>query len=505
MSNSKIAEALGVDLSEVSKLDPGTALLAKLAEASGLVDKPITGDAVEYHDGSKIVLPRGMGFAKAYKVLKRLEEEAETPTDFRKFFKYRADDGAYAALMVIKRRYGMLLGKELDMGFFGKLNAQTREIKVGVGQTMQVPWGLIEIPSCPGLELQLAEANHRENGRVFAIQGSGPKKYREEFEELVAEIEEFLKQNSIYRGRALIGAEELDFLDLDSFDANQIVFADDVQHVLEGTVWAPLRYTDTMRRERVPLKRCILLHGPYGTGKTSVGQLTALYATTNGWTFISARPGRDKVEDVLRTARLYQPAVVFVEDIDVSTAPSGDNEEVSKFLDAFDGITAKGGELIAVMTTNHLDRIHKGMLRPGRLDAVVEIGALDRNGTERLVKAIVPASKLDPEIDYDAVYESMEGFFPAFIRESLTRSVTFAIHRNEGSQDYVIGTDDLVGAALSLRPQLEALNSANEGVVRPSLDVAIEDVVRGAVVDMRLRDNYGDNVLRIVADKGEDN
>jgi transitional endoplasmic reticulum ATPase len=38
------------------------------------------------------------------------------------------------------------------------------------------------------------------------------------------------------------------------------------------------------------------------------------------------------------------------------------------------------------MTTNHKDEIHKGMLRPGRLDAIIEIGAMDRPGVEKLAR-----------------------------------------------------------------------------------------------------------------------
>lgn len=498
MSNSDntIENTTAASLSDLS-------LLEQLTNAiTGQKDDRITGDAVDFHDGSKIILPRGMGFGKAFKVLKRLEEEAETPTDFRHSFRYRADDGAYAALQVIKERYGMLLGKQIDMGWFGKINAQTRTIKIGVNETMQVPWGLIEIPTCPGLELYLAETYDKDYGHIFIVQGSGPRKYREEVEALFTDIERYLKLHSIYRGRAIIGSNDPDFLDLTSFKGEQIVFSEDVHHVLEGTIWAPLRHTETMRAEGVPLKRAILLHGPYGTGKSSVGMLTAEVATEHGWTFISARPGVDSVDDVLRTARLYQPAVVFIEDIDVETS-TGEADEVTKFLDAFDGITAKGGELVAVMTSNHLDRIHKGMLRPGRLDAVVEIAQLDRSGIERLIRAVVDPSKLDDTTDFDAVYAEMDGFFPAFVRESVTRAVTFAIGRNNGSRDYLISTEDLVGAAQSLAPQLKALHDASEGVVTPKLESLIGKVVRESVTGLRVQDNAHGEKNLIVEDDSD--
>lgn len=448
--------------------------------------KIITGDEVEFHDGKKIGLPRGMTYGKAKRVLTRLEEEAETETHFSRDFRYRPDDGAYAALQCIKNRWGMALGK-VQHTFFGTIPAEKRTINIGVGQTMQVPWGLLEVPIFEGLELYLAETKDRDYGVIFRIHGKGPRKYQDEMEGFFDDVEQYLRTNSIYRGQAIIGSDNPEFLDLSAFDANKIVFSDEVTAMLSGTLLAPIRHTDTMRREGVSLKRALLLEGPYGTGKTSIGQMVAQVAVANSWTFISAKPGRDKVEDVLRTARLYQPAVVFIEDIDAE-ASSGEQDAVTKLLEAFDGITSKGGELQVVMTTNHLDRIHKGMLRPGRLDAVVHIGSLDRNGIERLVKVIVPEGKLADDVDFDAVAAAMDGFLPAFVKEALTRAITFSIDRLEGGRTYLIATEDLVNAAHSLQPQLDALNGAGEGERRPLLETAIGGVVKDAMKSVAFSD-----------------
>lgn len=447
---------------------------------SHLFGEQITGEEVEFHDNPKIILPRGMTYDTAFAIFERLQQEAETPTAFDRKFLYRSNDGAHAAFKVIRRRYGMLLGKA-EMSFFGLEPAEKRTIAIGVNETMQVPWGKIEIPTMKGLTLTLCD-QHRDKdyGSIFEIHGVGPNKYKDEIEALFNDIEEELRTNSIYRGRALSGSSSLEFLDLTSFDPKKVVFSDEATAVLEGLVHSPIRYAEAMRQEGMPLKRSILLEGPFGTGKTSEGMILAGIAVENGWTFISARPGKDKVDDVLRTARLYQPAVVFVEDIDGETN-SGEHDEVTKFLDAFDGITAKGGDLIAVMTTNHIERIHKGMLRPGRLDAVVHIGSLDRGGIERLVRAVVATDKLAADVNYDEVADAMQGFYPAFVKEALSRAITVAIGRGEGRTDYVIDTSDLVTAAVSLHAQLKQLEDATEGERRPALESALGLVVEKAV------------------------
>lgn len=315
----------------------------------------------------------------------------------------------------------------------------------------------------------------------------GPKKYDKEMNKIFDALDKYLASHSIYRGKAIQGADDPQFLDLSTFDPTKIVFSDEATSAIEALIHAPIRYTDAMRADGIPLKRAALLEGPFGTGKTSEGQILAGIAVENGWTFISARPGRDKVEDVLRTARLYEPAVVFIEDIDGSTN-SGEDDEVTKMLDAFDGITAKGGELFVVMTTNHVEKIHKGMLRPGRLDAVVHIGKLDRGGVERMIRAVVDPTKLSDEVNYDTVFESMVGFYPAFVKEAVNRAKTYAIKRLSGATDYLIETEDLAEAAISLHSQLEQLEGAGEGVRKPTLDSAFEDVINRKLLGVEVFD-----------------
>lgn len=446
--------------------------------AAGMFGTPITGDEVEYHDSPKITVPRGMTFERVQEIFTRLREEQEEIHNFDRRFRYRPDDGAYATAEVLRDRYGMALGKSIDMGFFGRMRPETRTIDLGNGEKVQVPWGMIEIPALPDVTITLCDRHHdREYGAIFELHVSAPKKHQKEVQAIFDAIEDQLRTGSIYRGKAIVGTDSPEFIDLSGLNPAEIVFSDDVTRILEGTVWAPLRYTAALENEGVRLKRTILLHGPYGTGKTSAGQITAQIAVENGWTAIIARP-QDDIIDVLRTAKLYEPAVVVVEDVDTETS-SGEDDEVKRLLDAFDGITAKGGKLVVVMTTNHLERIHKGMLRPGRFDAVLEIGSLDRGGVERLIKAIVPPEKLAKGLDFDTIHQAMDGFYPAFVREALERAKTFAIARLGGQSKYKLTTEDIADAALSLRAQLDALNAAHEGTQIPTLDAALRDAVKG--------------------------
>lgn len=456
-------------------------MLLAIGGHGGMGTRVAADGQVDFHDGPKIVLPKGMTYEEALKTLQRHRDDAETRTSWSREFKYRLDDGAHAAHLVLQRMFGMTMGEARHVdGLFGThvIPAETRDIAVAFNQRVQVPWGTVTLPRLPGLELLFEARQNDEYGAVFGLYALGPRKYKDEVEAIFDAVEEELRTNSIYRGQALNGSNKLEFIDLSAFNPEEIVFSAPVQRALEAKLWSVLRYTEAVRQQGVPLKRAVLLYGPYGTGKTSAGTITGQIATQNGWTYLRAGSG-DNIEDVLRTARLYQRAVAFFEDIDRAGDVDGDG--LAKLLDAFDGVTTKGGELVVVMTTNRQEGIPKGMFRPGRLDAVIRIAELDRDGTERLIKALVPAGKLSADVDYDKVFTAMEGYLPAFIREAVNSALLYAVDRLRGGQDYVITTEDLVAAAESLRDQFVAHQAANEGLREPTLNRAMTETIQGAL------------------------
>lgn len=468
------------------------AILAALArQTQG--QSVIQDDDVKFHDDptrKDITLPDGMTYEDANRILMRKHEESQKRTRFRRVFRYRPEDGANAVSIVLKRMFGITVGKEQQLPFGMTKPPEMRTIYVGPKKTKEVPWGLIEIPSLGNANVYI-DAEGGEYGPVLEVVVDAAKMYKREVEAFLTAIQDELEVNSIYRGHALEGAYELRFMDTAHFDSSQIVFSDEVTRTLDGGLFAVLRYEDSLRKARIPTKRSVLLYGPFGTGKSSIGLITAQVATKHGWTFLSAKAGRDTLKHVLQTAKLYEPAVVFVEDIDVHTPSAADKVAISELLDVFDGIASKGDKLLVVMTTNHIEDVPAGMLRPGRLDFAIPIDGLDRNGVERLIKAVCPPGLLSDDIDYDAVYAEMAGFQPAWVKATADRAKSFAIDRENGAITFQLETDDLVSAARSLHAQLELMNGAAEGAEVDPFAEAFERAVREAMGDMHLHDEYG--------------
>jgi transitional endoplasmic reticulum ATPase len=464
-------------------------LLDVLAEVGGR----LTAEDDVIFQGKKLVIPENMDLNDAVRFLRTKIEEDGQNMSFSRTYRFRPWDGAIASMNALKRAFGMVHQKGVR-GLFGVTPPALITVNTGPNEQEQAPWGNLEIPMLPGVEFYLGSTQDKELGSLFEINASGPRKMRFHIEGVFRLIEDELNTRSIYRGKAFDGQEMPEFLDTVAFDPTKVIYAKDVVEQLDANVWALMKYSDTMRKNGIPLKRATLFEGPYGTGKTLGAYMTAKIAVENGWTFLYARPGRDKLADVMATARLYQPSCVFFEDVDnIAAGDTPGNDAVAKLLDIFDGITAKGTEIMVVLTTNHADRIHKGMVRPGRLDAVIHIGAPDEDGVRKFVETNVPHELLDYNIDWERVGKSMEGYYPAFITESIDRAKRYNISRNNGTPS-LINTDDLVLAADGLRPQLALMEGAPETPPIESLDAAFERVVLDTVNGFQLVDEHGKQV-----------
>lgn len=434
------------------------------------------------HEGDKLIIPERMTLNQAEQFIRQTRKREEQETSFMRQFNYRPWDGGIATWNVLKRTFGAVGHQAQTVeGFFTEdIKPRVITIPTGPHSYSQVPWGDLTVPYLPGVVLTLDQSGHEDYGIVFVVHAIGPRKYRTQIEGLFTLIQKELEENSLYRGKAIDGAMMANFIDLSAVDPRKVHYTEQVFADLEANIYSPLRYSDQNRELSLPLKRAILIHGQFGTGKTLAAYLTGQVATENKWTFLFARPGKDDLLHVMQTARLYQPAVVFFEDMDLVASPDGqDGDAMTKMLDIFDGITAKGTEIMIILTTNHPEKIHKGMLRAGRLDAVIQIGSLDRSGIEGMVKSNAPEGKLAADLDYDEIYDAMSDLLPSFVKEAIDRAIRYALARTSGrTSDIKLTTQDFVRAAYGLQPQLKMMEDAHETHNHEALGEALKSKVQ---------------------------
>lgn len=438
-------------------------ILARLTELGG---QTVGEDSLKFQ-GSQIILPANMEgkLEEVVSFITDWDEQQNNTFEFSRKFSYRPWDGAAAFDRAMKRVFGTSGIGRATVTFFGVQPPELRTIPVGPrGQTLQVPWGRVEF-SMLNATFNLGGTMDSEFGVVFNVSVEAPRKHRKAIEGFFKVLEDELHTGSIYKGKAITAnPDEPQFMDLSWLTPDKVIYLPDVLTQLDVNVWSPIKYTAAMRENGIPLKRAVLLEGPNGTGKTLAGDLTAQHCEANGWTFILVRSGEDQFT-ALQTARMYAPAVVFIEDLDTIASVDKDRDHLSRVLDALDNAQSKGGEVMAVFTTNFPEKLDKGAIRAGRIDAVIHVGVLDGPRYEQLIRAVIPQNLLDKSVEFDKVVAEFDGFLPAFATEAAQRAVRYSIARNMGTPD-TITTADLINAAKSEADHIRLMDEAQHGGTR---------------------------------------
>ena len=457
--------------SKSGQIELRQALMDKLAELAGISSQLHGEDTIKRIAGAQIGLPEGMPLDTAETVIRKAREDEEQVYQVGRTFKYRPFDGAYAMQNVLRQYFGWSVGQPTRT-LFGKRPPELISIEIDYGVQAQVPWGRLGLPHFDDGYIDLTVDHDDQMGQLFHVNVTVKRKYQDKIQGLFTAIEMELLQNSIYRGKAITASDTPQFIDVSGIEFDDIVYSEQVAEDIEVFIWANILYPQALRDVNQLGKRLTIVYGTYGVGKTELARLTAKLAVIQlregrePCGFIMVRPGVDNWMYAIQMARIYGRCVIFIEDADL-LAPN-DPRGISMVLDQLDGLMVKGLDISLVFTTNHIDRIQKGVLRPGRTDGLIEIGPMDRPGVEKLARRVI-GSSLEDDIDFDAVFAAMEGFAPAWVKEAFDRSMRRNIVRNHGVLSTISG-HDLIGAAMNLRPQLKLMDDAPEGAQSVDLE-----------------------------------
>lgn len=447
-------------------------------------------DVIVQYKGTKITLPDDpvkMSTREAIKCLERKEKQDETVVAIHEEIDAYPLDGAYALMQTLKSIYGWADAVPTP-GFFGPQPPVMVNMEVGFGESVQVLWGRFEIP---GVDGNISTSATHKNGKfIFVIAGEVKQKEKAVVKRIADQVREYVKHNSVYKGKAVRLRTDDDgefspesapvFMDLSKVNPDELVFSDDVDEQIRTNLFAPILYTEVCRKHKIPLKRGVLLEGPYGTGKTLTAYVCALLASRNNWTFIYL----DRVsalDEALIFARQYAPAVVFAEDIDRVT--NGERDvDLDDVLNNIDGIESKGSDIITILTSNHADTINKAMLRPGRLDAIIHVAPPDETAVKKLFR-LYARDLIKEDENLDAAAKELAGHIPAVIREAVERSKLYAIERRSGDDEgLVLRGSDLTNAAKGMQRHFELLKGDSE--LPPTPEEQVGQGITGIVKEL---------------------
>ncbi len=176
---------------------------------------------------------------------------------------------------------------------------------------------------------------------------------------------------------------------------------------------------DTEQRYRqrgITYKRNYLLHGPPGTGKTS---LIAILASELDLNIATTTYNKRTTPDLI-LSKLPKRSILVVEDIVPEDSSSPDkSRDFAGFLAFLDGISRKEG-MLTILTTNHRQRLDPLLTRPGRIDLEVEFDYMKRKELAAMVKLFCQQDAHDHSQFLDAICK-IPHVSPAQLQQHLLR------------------------------------------------------------------------------------
>lgn len=247
------------------------------------------------------------------------------------------------------------------------------------------------------------------------------------------------------------------------------------QQIIETVEW-PLKFPEKFTQFGIEPPTGILLYGPPGTGKTMLAQAVAHETEAS---FISVKStelllkwvgeSEKAMKEIFRKAKQASPTIIFFDEIDAfaTARESGSagtrsvaESTLNQMLVEMDGIE-RLKDVFIVAATNRPDTLDPALIRPGRLDRLVYVGAPDLSGRKAVFEIYLKNTPMTPDISIDALAERTERYTGADIEAVCREAVMTALRENMDAKE--VTAADFEKALEVIKPSIgEELNEAYE-------------------------------------------
>jgi cell division protease FtsH len=195
---------------------------------------------------------------------------------------------------------------------------------------------------------------------------------------------------------------------------------------------------------RIP--KGVLLVGPPGTGKTLLakaiaGEAGVPFFSISGSDFVEmfVGVGASRVRSLFEEAKKNSPCIVFIDEIDAVGRQRGaglggghDEREqtLNQLLVEMDGFGANEG-IIMIAATNRPDILDPALLRPGRFDRQIIVGAPDVKGREEILKVHTKKKPLQDDVKLDVLAKRTPGFSGADLENLTNEAALLAVRKDK--------------------------------------------------------------------------
>ena len=190
---------------------------------------------------------------------------------------------------------------------------------------------------------------------------------------------------------------------------------------------------------RIP--KGVLLVGPPGTGKTLLARSIAgeakvpfLFASGSDFVEMYAGVGASRIRKLFKDARRHPSCIIFIDELDAVGRSRGGNslsheereQTLNQLLVEMDGFAPNQG-IVVVAATNRPDILDPALLRPGRFDRQVTVGAPDVKGREQILRIHARKVNVDHLVDLRQIARGTPGFSGAELANLVNEAALFAV------------------------------------------------------------------------------
>ena len=190
---------------------------------------------------------------------------------------------------------------------------------------------------------------------------------------------------------------------------------------------------------RIP--KGVLLVGPPGTGKTLLARSIAgeanvpfLFASGSDFVEMYAGVGASRIRKLFKDARRHESCIIFIDELDAVGRSRGGNslsheereQTLNQLLVEMDGFAPNQG-IVVIAATNRPDILDPALLRPGRFDRQVTVGAPDVKGREQILRIHTKKVAVDARVDLRQIARGTPGFSGAELANLVNEAALFAV------------------------------------------------------------------------------
>ncbi|HGH0575514.1 TPA: ATP-dependent metallopeptidase FtsH/Yme1/Tma family protein [Clostridioides difficile] len=231
----------------------------------------------------------------------------------------------------------------------------------------------------------------------------------------------------------------------------------------------------------------VLFYGPPGTGKTLLasavaGETNSSFFNVTGSEFVEkyVGVGAKRVRTLFEKARKEAPSIIFIDEIDAVGAKrhlESNNEKdqtLNQLLVEMDGFN-KDSNVLIIGATNRLDLLDEALLRPGRFDRHIHIGAPNYHSRFEILKVHTDDKPIDKSVNLELLAKKTHGFNGAHLSNIANEAAIFAVrddsecitseHFDKALERVIAGLESKNSALVEKEKKIVAYHEAGHALV----------------------------------------